>query len=139
MSELKIEEFKRAEDHELKVKVAWAGICGSDLHEYDHGPIFIPVEGSDPITGGQAPLILGHEFSGVVEEVGSSVKDVQVGDRISIYPIITKGLKDSKEDMFDGFSCLGLHLDGGFADYAIIPEKHAYKLPEAIVIGGREL
>ncbi|WP_077210382.1 2,3-butanediol dehydrogenase [Bacillus dakarensis] len=125
-------EIKELQDHELKVKVAWAGICGSDLHEYDHGPIFIPVEDPDPITGGQAPLILGHEFSGVVEEIGSSVKDVKVGDRIAVYPIITKGLKDSKEDVFDGFSCLGLHLDGGFADYAIVPEKHAYKLPDSL-------
>ena len=124
--------LKEMEDHEIKVKVAWAGICGSDLHEYEHGPIFIPAHAPDPITGGQAPLTLGHEFSGVIEKVGSKVKDFKVGDRISIYPMITKGLKSSKEDVFDGFSCLGLHVDGGFADYAIIPEKHAYKLPDSM-------
>src|SRR4051794_9194744 len=94
--DIRVEErdLKEMKDDELKVKVAWTGICGTDLHEYEHGPIFIPVDGPDPITGGQAPVTLGHEFTGVIEEVGSSVKDFKVGDRIAVYPIITKGLQN---------------------------------------------
>ncbi|MDM5339082.1 2,3-butanediol dehydrogenase [Fictibacillus enclensis] len=122
-------DLKEIGDHELKVKIAWTGICGSDLHEYQHGPIFIPVDGPDPLTGGQAPVTLGHEFAGIVEEIGSKVTNFQMGDRITVYPMITKGIKSSKEDVFDGFGTLGLHVDGGFADYAIVPEKNAYLLP----------
>ena len=47
------------------VAVHWAGICGSDLHEYQEGPVFIPVDKADELTGGHAPLTMGHEFSGV--------------------------------------------------------------------------
>ncbi|MBB6446797.1 zinc-binding dehydrogenase [Bacillus benzoevorans] len=132
--DIRVEEraLKEMKADELKVKVAWTGICGTDLHEYEHGPIFIPADGPDPITGGQAPVTLGHEFTGVVEEVGFNVKDLKAGDRIAVYPIITKGLHNPKEDIFDGFSTIGLNIDGGFADYAIIPEKNAFKLPETL-------
>lgn len=66
-------ELPKIGSNEIKINVAWAGICGSDLHEYSHGPIQIPVEKEDPLTGKKAPLTLGHEFAGVVEEVGDKV------------------------------------------------------------------
>ena len=50
----------------VKIKVEWCGICGSDLHEYIAGPIFIPVGTPHPLTGGTAPITLGHEFSGTI-------------------------------------------------------------------------
>lgn len=133
-NDVRVEEraLKQLGDDELKIKVAWAGICGSDLHEYHEGPVFIPVNSPDPVTGCQAPLTLGHEFAGVVEEVGSSVTKFKVGDRISIYPMITKEQRSSKEDVFDGFGTFGLHVDGGFAEYAVIPEKYAYILPDSM-------
>ena len=55
-------ELKPLKSDEVVVKVAWAGICGSDLHEYVEGPVFIPVDKVDELTGGQAPLTMGHEF-----------------------------------------------------------------------------
>ena len=67
----------------VKIKVEWCGICGSDLHEYLAGPIFIPVDAPHPLTGAKAPLILGHEFSGVITEVGEGVTDWKVGDRVA--------------------------------------------------------
>ena len=54
------------EDYDVKVKLHWCGICGSDLHEYLMGPIFIPVGEPHPVTGEAAPVIMGHEFSGEV-------------------------------------------------------------------------
>ena len=58
----------------VKVKVDWCGICGTDLHEYLAGPIFIPPSGSPhPITGETLPLTLGHEFAGEVVEVGDEL------------------------------------------------------------------
>ena len=49
----------------VKLKVEWCGICGSDLHEYTAGPIFIPTE-THPLSGDKAPIVMGHEISGQV-------------------------------------------------------------------------
>ena len=54
---------------EVIIKVSACGICGTDLEEYRDGPLFIPVEHPNPLTGRQAPLIMGHEFAGEVVEV----------------------------------------------------------------------
>ena len=54
------------------IEVAWCGICGTDLHEFMEGPIFIPPCGHPhPISGESAPITMGHEFSGVVYAVGA--------------------------------------------------------------------
>ena len=54
----------------VKVKVGFNGICGTDLHEYYAGPIFVPTE-PHPLTGQQLPLTMGHEFSGTITDVGA--------------------------------------------------------------------
>jgi len=61
-----------------------------DLHEYLGGPNLMPTT-PHPITGEKVPLILGHEFSGVVEEIGQGVDDMKVGDRVVVQPIIYDG------------------------------------------------
>jgi threonine dehydrogenase-like Zn-dependent dehydrogenase len=61
-----------------------------DLHEYLGGPILIPTT-PHPITGEKLPLTLGHEFGGVIEEVGSGVRDIVVGERVVVQPIIYDG------------------------------------------------
>ncbi|WP_330585618.1 alcohol dehydrogenase catalytic domain-containing protein [Roseburia sp. 1XD42-34] len=48
---------------EAKIKIKWAGICGSDLHEYVAGPITIPTETPHPLTKGTAPVIMSQEFA----------------------------------------------------------------------------
>jgi (R,R)-butanediol dehydrogenase/meso-butanediol dehydrogenase/diacetyl reductase len=58
---------------QVKIKVDWCGICGTDLHEFLEGPIFIPPPGSPhPLTGETLPVVIGHEFAGEVTEVGAS-------------------------------------------------------------------
>ena len=51
---------------QVQVKVAWCGICGTDLREYECGPLYIPLEQPHSPTGMQAPVIIGHEMSGEV-------------------------------------------------------------------------
>ncbi|GGJ94208.1 2,3-butanediol dehydrogenase [Lentibacillus kapialis] len=120
-------------DNQVKVKVAWTGICGSDLHEYSAGASLIPENEPDPLTGKQAPLTMGHEFSGIIEEVGAHVKDIEKGDRVAINPLITKGdHPDPLVDMYEGFGFIGLTSDGGFAKHAVVDAKHAIKLPQGM-------
>ena len=76
---------------QIQVKVAWCGICGTDLHEYEGGPLYIPLERPHPLTGVQAPVIIGHEMSGEVTAVGDGVDDFSPGDRIAACPIIGCG------------------------------------------------
>lgn len=130
--DVRVEEraIKDISNHEVKIKVAWAGICGSDLHEYLEGPITIPAEEPDPLTGKKAPITLGHEFSGVVEEVGSEVSTYKKGDRVVVNPLLTYGNKAPKYDVYDGFNFIGLGVDGGFAEYVVVPENHIYPLPD---------
>ena len=64
-------------DNQVKIAVKFTGICGSDLHEYADGPQLIPVDKPYSLNGHQGTTTLGHEFSGVVEEVGKNVKKCQ--------------------------------------------------------------
>lgn len=74
---------------EVGIKVAWCGICGTDLHEFMEGPIFIPPCGHPhPISGESAPITMGHEFSGVIYAVGEGVSDLQVGQHVVVEPYI---------------------------------------------------
>jgi len=118
---------------QVKVKVHWCGICGSDLHEYDAGPIFIPATAPHPLTGVQAPLILGHEFSGEVVEVGAEVKNAKVGDRITADACQYCGecymCKINRYSICSSLAFTGLMTDGAFAEYVNVPAYTIYQLP----------
>lgn len=131
--DIRVEEIDAAEvkDNQVKVKVAWAGICGSDLHEYNAGPIFIPNDEASPLTGRKAPLTMGHEFSGVVEEIGANVKGLRVGDKVTINPLITGKIHEKPlVDMYKGFTFVGLGSDGGFADFVVVNQENIVKLKD---------
>jgi len=67
----------------VKLKVGFNGICGTDLHEYYAGPIFVPTE-PHPLTHRQMPLVMGHEFAGVITDVGDGVTGWNEGDRVAV-------------------------------------------------------
>lgn len=121
---------------QVKVKVGWAGICGSDLHAYNHGLSLAYEE--HPMTHDKTPLVLGHEFSGTVEEVGEGIETVAVGDKVAIEPMLYCGecepCRTGKYNLCEvsnvGF--FGLAGDGGFAEYFVAEEKYFHKLPESV-------
>ncbi|KAF2116599.1 sorbitol dehydrogenase [Lophiotrema nucula] len=121
---------------QAKLRPAWVGICGSDLHEYLGGPGLCPTT-PHPITGECVPLTFGHEFSGVIEEVGEGVTDYKAGDRVAVQPIIYCGTCGAcQEDLqnccytngFIGLSGWG----GGLAEHIVVPTSTLYKLPDNV-------
>lgn len=117
---------------EVKIKVFQTGICGSDLHEYDAGPIFIPIEEPHPLTGRKAPVILGHEFSGEVVEIGEGVTNVSIGDRVAPDAAQHCGkcymCKVNRYSVCEQLAFTGLMTDGSFAEYVNVPAYTCYKL-----------
>ncbi|MEU6558256.1 zinc-binding dehydrogenase [Nocardia nova] len=73
---------------QVKLRNAYSGICGSDLHFYFF-PEALPwdVHRSHPLTGATLPQVLGHEFAGTVVEIGEGVTDVRIGDRAAVFPL----------------------------------------------------
>lgn len=123
------------ESGKVKIKIAWAGICGSDLHEYAAGPILIPADEPHPLTKEKAPLILGHEFSGEVTEIGENVEKIKVGDRVTVEPIWRCGecaaCQSGRYNLCDDLGFHGLAGGGGgFAEYTTVPEVMVHKIPD---------
>ncbi|TVQ52428.1 MAG: 2,3-butanediol dehydrogenase [Rhodobacteraceae bacterium] len=121
--------------HAVKVKVAVCGICGSDLHEYAAGPIFIPVDEPHPISGGKAPIVMGHEFAGEVVEVGEKVTRLKVGDRVAIEPILSPNRDGAYlMDAYNLSPLLGFHGlsggGGGFSEFTVVGEHMAHRMPD---------
>jgi len=121
---------------QVKIEVQFAGICGSDLHEYTHGPMLIPVEKPYPLNGHQGTTTLGHEFAGIVSEVGEEVTHIKKGDRVVVEPLfknpdspfITNGEYNLSEPL--GF--VGLTSNGGFAKYTVVEDYMVHKIPDSM-------
>ena len=134
--DIRVEEFPDPpplKPKEVRIKVEWAGICGTDLEEYQFGPILIPVEKPNPITGRKAPMILGHEFVGTICEVGAEVTEFRVGDRVTPDTALFCGecyyCKRNLVHFCPKLALLGLMTDGGFAEYVNAPTYMCFKLP----------
>lgn len=124
---LKYEESrKKTELHtgEVLVKVAAAGICGSDIPR-----IFV--------TGAHHhPLIPGHEFSGTVVETGEGCDTRWMGRRVGVFPLIPcrKCLpcRNNQFEMCRNYNYLGSRCDGGFAEYVAVPQANLIELPDDV-------
>ncbi|MFH1003034.1 MAG: 2,3-butanediol dehydrogenase [Chloroflexota bacterium] len=122
--------------NEVKIKVKWCALCGTDLHEYRDGPVLVPASRPHPLTGKQAPVTLGHEFSGDVVAVGSGVSNVSVGDRVCVNPLIYcnncywcwRGRYNECAQL----GTLGLGADGALAEYVVAPAYGCYRLPPSV-------
>jgi L-iditol 2-dehydrogenase len=106
---------------ELLVRIEACGICGTDRH------LFLGEFPSKP------PVTLGHEFAGIVEAVGSGVADFRPGMRVTGDPNIACGrcpeCQRGRVNLCQNLQAIGIHRDGGFAEYAIVPRKQAFELP----------
>ncbi|HTT62821.1 MAG TPA: 2,3-butanediol dehydrogenase [Bryobacteraceae bacterium] len=122
---------------QVQVKVAWCGICGTDLHEYMGGPLYIPLGRPHPVTGVQAPVIIGHEMSGVVVALGDGVANFAVGDRVAACPIIGCGkcrwCRSGSMAQCDRVAFLGTSWTGGaLAERLNLNAYQCYHLTDTI-------
>ncbi|MBM4108043.1 MAG: zinc-binding dehydrogenase [Phycisphaerae bacterium] len=108
------------------VKVAACGACHTDLHYIEHG---VP-------TFKKPPIVLGHEASGIVEEVGPAVTNVRKGQRVLIPAVLTCGkcafCRQGRENICADMKMLGNHFDGAYAEYVAVPTKDLLDLPESV-------
>jgi (R,R)-butanediol dehydrogenase/meso-butanediol dehydrogenase/diacetyl reductase len=117
----------------VQIRVQWCGICGSDLHEYVAGPVFIPVDVPHPMTGIKGQCILGHEFCGEIVELGAGVQGFSLGESVAADACqhcgtcyyCTHGLYNICENL----AFTGLMNNGAFAELVNVPANLLYKLP----------
>lgn len=111
--------------NEVRVRIKSASICGSDIHIW---------HGHNPFA--KYPRVIGHEFSGVIDAVGESVAKTRLGERVAVDPVVNCGhcypCLIGKPNVCKSLSVIGVHRDGGFSEYACVPQYNAKVLPESI-------
>lgn len=107
---------------DLLVRIEACGVCGTDRHLF-HGEF--------PCM---PPVTLGHEFSGIVEAIGTAVSGFSVGDRVTGDPNIACGscphCRAGRFNLCHNLIAIGIRRDGGFAEYVVLPQKQAFSLPK---------
>ncbi|GIX48466.1 MAG: 2,3-butanediol dehydrogenase [Candidatus Tectimicrobiota bacterium] len=120
---------------EVRLQVKWCGLCGSDLHEYTHGPVLIPTR-PHPLTGKVPPVTLGHEFAAEVVEVGPQVTAWQVGDRVTASACLVchrcPWCRAGRFNLCERLGSIGLCADGAFAEQVVVPDYTLFRLPEGL-------
>ena len=120
---------------QVRVAVAWCGICGTDLHEYRAGPFLIPLT-PHPTTGCRAPIVLGHEISGHVESVGDGVDEVGVGDLVVLNALLPCGTcrpcRHGALHLCTRLGHLGFSADGGLAELLSVPQDMVVPVPAGV-------
>lgn len=114
----------RVKDYDVLIRVKAASICGTDVHFYK-GEI-----------GKYAPKILGHDFSGVIEEVGKNVREFSKSDRVIAEIVRYCGncnfCKAGNYQICMNASYMGFDIDGAFAEYVVAPAKNVFKIPDNV-------
>ncbi len=110
-------------EKEVLIKVKVCGVCGSDVHSY---------KGKHPFV--HPPIVLGHEFSGVIHQIGTRVNSFSPGDRVIVEPNIVCGkcynCLHGRYNICTNLKVVGcVGYDGAFAEYVAVPEKKVLRLP----------
>ncbi|KIW48687.1 uncharacterized protein PV06_01254 [Exophiala oligosperma] len=128
---------------EVRIRVAYCGICGSDVHEYEHGPIFIPPAGArNPHTGLELPVTMGHEFSGTITEIGSGVTNLFIGQNVVVDPVVhdrhyglpaCEACRNGVYNVCQRSAVCGLaHPGGGLAQETVVRASLCIPLPNSL-------
>ncbi len=116
----------KVREGEVLVEIHFCGVCGTDVHQY-HGVWELDI-GATP----------GHEISGVIKEVGPSVKSLAPGDRVALNPGVTcqacEFCRGGRADLCRKRVSTYHYSRGGFAEYTVVPERQVYKLPDSLAL-----
>ena len=116
------------ETNDVKIKITHTAICGTDMHIYDWD------EWAQKNL--ELPLIIGHEFCGIIEEIGAGVTHYKVGDRVSGEGHLTCGYcrncRAGKRHLCHKTIGIGIHRNGAFAEYLVIPESNVWPIHKDI-------
>lgn len=124
-----LQEVERPEQQsgDVLIQIHAASICGSDLHAYQYDPSYSFMT---------VPVILGHELSGVVEAVGEGVTAVKPGDRVIVEANLScercSHCMAGDTHICENYKVMGLHLNGGFAEYFCTKEKYVHRIPDEL-------
>ncbi|HLJ69724.1 MAG TPA: L-idonate 5-dehydrogenase [Roseiarcus sp.] len=136
--DLRIEELpdQQIGEKDVRVRIAFGGVCGSDLHYFNHGGF------------GQVrlrePMVLGHEVAGIVEEIGREVRRIKVGDRIAVSPsqpcnqcrYCLEGQQNQCLDMrFYGSAMRFPHIQGAFRETLVCRQEQAHVVAPGVSLG----
>lgn len=113
-------------DNEVQIRVSFTGLCGTDLHIV-HGSMDARVE---------MPLTFGHEMSGVVEKIGVDVQDIQVGDHVSVMPLVWDGecpaCRAGNQHICHNLNFIGIDSPGSLQTLWNVPASTVIKLPMSL-------
>lgn len=113
--------------NEVLIRVKACGVCGTDVHIH---------AGAQGATDCNPPVILGHEFAGVVEAVGADVTRIKAGDHVTVNPNISceacEQCRMGNPHFCDTMTATGVNNDGGFAEYCVVLEKQAHVIPDSV-------
>jgi L-iditol 2-dehydrogenase len=117
-------------DDEVQVRLEYVGVCGSDLHYFEHGRI----GQGNPV---KPPFVLGHEPGGVVSKAGKAVKNLKPGDRVALEPGKTCGkcefCKTGRYNLCPDVVFFATPpVDGVFSEYAVHPADLCFRLPDNV-------
>ncbi|GAA3889910.1 alcohol dehydrogenase catalytic domain-containing protein [Streptomyces sedi] len=120
---------------EVRVAVAWCGLCGTDLLEYRGGPVEIPTR-PHPVTGALAPVVLGHEVAGRVDATGPGVTGLVPGALVALNGLIPCDrcavCADGAYHLCPDFAHIGMSADGGLAERVTVPARMVEPAPEGL-------
>ena len=120
---------------EVKLRVRYNGICGSDLLEYFDGPVTTRST-PHPLTGVQNPVIMGHELCGEVVALGAGVDDLEIGTLVAVEPVETCGhclyCGLGQYNHCPELAIQGYNRAGGLAEYTVVKRRMAHPLPSGV-------
>ncbi len=116
-------------ENQILLKIIGCGVCGTDAHIF-----------SGQLKVAKPPVVLGHEFTGEIEAVGAGVKNFQPGQIVSVDPVLACGTCEfchsGRPNLCPQPTVIGYVVNGGFAEYTVIPQTHVYPISPKIGLKG---
>jgi (R,R)-butanediol dehydrogenase / meso-butanediol dehydrogenase / diacetyl reductase len=120
---------------EVRLRVVRGALCGTDASEFAYGPFMVPLGARHPASGHQGPTIIGHEFVGEIEEVGSAVEGLALGERVvpgaGRWCGTCKWCLAGRPNLCASYYTLGLNANGGMTELINVPALMCRPVPDA--------